>query len=67
MGTLKEHEILCEQRYKTVESRLGKLEYKIDEIHKIIEGFKTFFLQLAVKSAMGIFVLVCGAVFVIKF
>jgi len=66
MATLKEHEILCEQRYKSVESRLGKLEVKLDEIHKNIEDFKTYLLGLALKSTMAIFVLVCGAVFVIK-
>jgi hypothetical protein len=66
MATLKEHEILCEQRYKSVESRLGKLEVKLDEIHKNIEDFKTYLLGLALKSALAIFVVVCGAVFVIK-
>lgn len=67
MATLKEHERLCEQRYAAVEKRLEHLEAKIDDIHGIIDGFKDFFLKLAVKSAMGIFTLVCAAVFVIKF
>jgi hypothetical protein len=49
-----------------VEKRLDSLETKIDEIHKIIDGFKDFLLGLAVKSVFGIFVVVCGAVFVIK-
>jgi hypothetical protein len=66
MATLKEHEILCTERYKNVEARLNNLESKIDEIHDVIDGFKDFFLKLAVKSAAGIFCLVCGAVFVIK-
>ncbi len=66
LATLKEHEILCTERYKNVEARLEHLESKIDEIHDTIDGFKTFFLKLAFKSAMGIFTLVCGAVFIIK-
>ena len=66
MATLKEHEKLCEQRYAAVEKRLENLEGKIDEIHHIIDGFKDFLLKLALKSAMGIFAVVCGAVFVIK-
>ena len=67
MATLKEHEKLCEIRYEAVEKRLAHLEAKIDEIHAGIDAFKDFFLKLAVKSALGIFTLVCGAVFVIKF
>ena len=65
-STLREHERLCELRYAAVEKRLDSLETKIDEIHKIIDGFKDFLLGLAVKSVFGIFVVVCGAVFVIK-
>ena len=67
MTTLKEHEQLCEIRYAAVEKRLENLETKIDEIHHIIDGFKDFLLKLALKSALGIFTLVCAAVFVIKF
>jgi hypothetical protein len=66
MATLKEHEILCEQRYKRVEERLGNLESKIDEIHSTIDGFKDFLLKIAFKTAFSVFVVVCGAVFVIK-
>ena len=66
MSTLKEHERLCEIRYAAVEKRLESVETKIDEIHKIIDGFKDFLLGLAVKSALAVFVVVCGAVFVIK-
>ena len=64
--TLKDHEELCERRYAAVEKRLDNLEAKIDEIHAIIDGFKTFLIQFAFKSFAGLFVLVCGAVFVIK-
>jgi hypothetical protein len=66
MSTLKEHERLCEIRYAAVEKRLESVETKIDEIHKIIDGFKDFLLGLAVKSALAVLVVVCGAVFVIK-
>lgn len=66
MATLKEHEILCTERYKNVEARLTNLESKIDEIHDTIDSFKDFLLKLAFKTAMGIFCLVCGAVFIIK-
>jgi len=66
MSTLKEHEKLCEQRFSEVNRRLASVESKIDEIHATIDGFQKYFLQLAIKSAMGIFTLVCAAVFVIK-
>lgn len=66
MSTLKEHEILCTERYKNVDKRLDNLETKIDEIHDTIDGFKTYLIQFAFKSFAGLFVLVCGAVFVIK-
>jgi len=64
--TLKDHEEVCSIRYENIERRLTSVESKIDEIHKEIDGFKTFIVKLAVKSGLGLFVLVCGAVFVIK-
>jgi ribulose 1,5-bisphosphate carboxylase large subunit-like protein len=66
MSTLKDHEKLCEQRFSEVNRRLASVESKIDEIHHTIDGFQKYLLQLAIKSAMGIFALVCAAVFVIK-
>jgi hypothetical protein len=45
---------------------LAHLESKIDEIHKNIDSFKDFLLGLAIKSALGVFITICGAVFVIK-
>jgi septation ring formation regulator EzrA len=66
MSTLREHEKLCEQRFSEVNRRLESVETKIDEIHDTIDGFQKYLLQLAVKSALGIFTLVCAAVFVIK-
>ena len=64
--TLKDHEEVCAVRYENIERRLTSVESKIDEIHKEIDGFKTFIVKLAVKSGLGLFALVCGAVFVIK-
>jgi hypothetical protein len=66
MATLKEHEILCTERYKNVEARLTSVESKIDEIHHSIDGFKDFLLKLALKSFGGLVIAICGAVFVIK-
>jgi hypothetical protein len=66
MSTLKEHERLCEQRFSEVNRRLGSVETKIDEIHHTIDGFQKYLLQLSVKFAVGVFSLVCAAVFVIK-
>ena len=64
--TLKDHEEICAIRYDSIEKRLANLEIKVDEIHKEIDGFKTFIVQLAIKSGLSIFALVCAAVFVIK-
>ena len=66
MASLKEHEKLCEIRYAAVEKRLTNLESKIDEIHKIIDGFRDFIIKIAINSAVGVFITICGAVFVIK-
>jgi hypothetical protein len=66
MSTLKEHEKLCEQRFSEVNRRLAHLESKIDEIHATIDGFQRYLLQLAIKTGLGLFVTICGAVFVIK-
>ena len=66
MSTLKEHEKLCEIRYASIERRLNNLEAKIDEIHHTMDTFRDFIIGIAVKSAVGVFITVCGAVFVIK-
>ena len=66
MSTLKEHEKLCEIRYASIERRLENLETKIDEIHHTMNNFRDFIIGIAVKSAVGVFITVCGAVFVIK-
>jgi len=66
MSTLKEHEKLCEQRFSEVNRRLESVEHKIDKIHSTIDGFQRYLLQLAIKTGLGLFVTICGAVFVIK-
>ena len=66
MSTLKEHERLCEQRFSEVNRRLASVESKVDEIHATIDGFQRYLLQLAIKTGLGLFVTICGAVFVIK-
>ena len=65
--TLKDHEDVCNYRYSVIEKRLADLETKIDEIHREIDGFKTFIVKLAFKSFLGLIVAISAAVFVIKF
>jgi len=65
--TLKDHELLCSMRYENIERRLTSIEQNIDEIHKEIDGFKTFIVKLALKSFLGLIVAISAAVFVIKF
>ena len=65
--TLKDHEELCSMRYENIERRLTSIEGNINEIHREIDGFKTFIVKLAVKSFGGLIVAICAAVFVIKF
>jgi hypothetical protein len=64
--TLRDHEMLCEQRYENIERRLTSVETKIDEIRHEIDGFKTFIVKLAFKSFLGLVVAISAAVFVIK-
>lgn len=64
--TLKDHEEVCSIRYAAIEKRLDNLDAKIDEIHKEIDGFKTFLIHLAIKSGLGIISAICAAVFIIK-
>ena len=64
--TLKDHEELCSIRHKNIEAKFDSIDRKIDEIQHEITGFKNFLLGLAVKSFMGLFITVCGAVFIIK-
>ena len=65
--TLKDHEELCSMRYENIERRLTSIETNIAELHREIDGFKTFIVKLALKSFLGLVVAICAAVFVIKF
>lgn len=65
-STLSQHEAICEQRYAEINRRLDNLEKKVDTISTTISEFQTFLNKLAIRSFLGLFVLVCGAVFVIK-
>jgi hypothetical protein len=64
--TLKDHEEVCQERMKNIESKFDSIDAKIDEIRKEIDGFKTFLLKLAFKSFMGLILAISAAVFVIK-
>jgi hypothetical protein len=65
--TLKDHEELCALRYENIERRLTSIEENIAELHREIDGFKTFIVKLALKSFLGLIVAISAAVFVIKF
>jgi hypothetical protein len=65
--TLRDHEDVCQLRYENIERRLTSVEAKIDEIHREIDGFKTFIVKLAIKSFGGLILAISAAVFVIKF
>ena len=65
--TLKDHEELCALRYENIERRLTSIEENIAELHREIDGFKTFIVKLALKSFLGLVVAISAAVFVIKF
>ena len=64
--TLKDHEELCALRYENIERRLTSIEENIAELHREIDGFKTFIVKLAFKSFGGLILAISAAVFVIK-
>ena len=64
--TLKDHEELCQERMRNIESKFDSIDAKIDGIRHEIDGFKTFLIKLAFKSFMGLIVAICAAVFVIR-
>ena len=64
--TLRDHEDVCQLRYENIERRLTAIEGNINEIHREIDGFKTFIVKLAIRSFGGLIVAICAAVFVIK-
>ncbi len=65
--TLRDHEDVCSIRYENIERRLTSIEQNIAELHREIDGFKTFIVKLAFKSFLGLIVAISAAVFVIKF
>ena len=64
--TLKDHEEVCQERMRNIESKFDSIDAKIDEIRREIDGFKTFLIKLALKSFVGLIVAICAAVFVIR-
>lgn len=64
--TLADHVKECEYRYNEINRRLDSLEHKVDGITHLIESVKTQIITLAIRSTIGILVLVCSAVLVIK-
>jgi hypothetical protein len=64
--TLQQHVHECDLRYQEINRRLDSLEKKVDGISNLIESVKTQIITLAVRSAIGILVLVCSAVLIVK-
>ena len=64
--TLKEHILQCELRYQEINHRLDSLEQKMDRVQQTIDGFKDSIITYAVRGAVGLIVLMAGAIFVIK-
>jgi tetrahydromethanopterin S-methyltransferase subunit G len=55
-----------QQHVHEINRRLDSLEKKVDGISNLIESVKTQIITLAVRSAIGILVLVCSAVLIVK-
>jgi len=64
--TLRDHEEVCQERMRNIESKFDSIDAKIDEIRREIDGFKTFLIKLALKSFVGLILAICAAVFVIR-
>ena len=64
--TLKEHILQCELRYQEINHRLDSLEQKMDKVQETIETFKNTVIDYAIKGAVGLIILMAGAIFVIK-
>jgi hypothetical protein len=65
--SLEAHVDLCSIRYDSLDKRLTVIEAKVDEIHQIIDDFKSEIVKIAFKSAIGIVSALCVTVWVIKF
>jgi uncharacterized protein (UPF0212 family) len=59
---LEVHVTLCEQRYANLESRIDKIEAKIDEMTKIINNLRLDFFKIMVGTAGSIIVAIVGGV-----
>ena len=66
MTTLKDHIADCALKYQALEHRLDILESKMDKVQQTIEGFKDTIITYAVRGAIGLIILMAGAIFVIK-
>lgn len=64
--TLKEHIADCALRYQALEHRLAMLEQKMDRVQETIDNFKNTIIDYAIKGAIGLIILMAGAIFVIK-
>jgi hypothetical protein len=64
---LEAHERLCEQRYAEINRRLDNIETHVSDIHKTIDGFKNYMLQLSLKLGIGAIIALFSAVYVVKF
>ena len=59
---LEVHVMLCEQRYASLESRIDKIEAKLDEMTKIINNLRLDFFKIMVGTAGSIIVAIVGGV-----
>jgi hypothetical protein len=64
--TLKDHEEVCQERMRNIETKFDSIDAKINGIQEKIDGFQTFLIKLSVKSFIGLIAAICAAVFVIK-
>ena len=59
--SLEAHVDLCALRYQDLDTRLIKLEAKLDEIDKKIDGFKTEIASMIIKGGVALIVFLSGA------
>lgn len=64
--TLKEHILQCELRYQEINHRLDSLEQKMDKVQETIDNFKNTVIDYAIKGAVGLILLMAGAIFIVK-
>jgi hypothetical protein len=64
--TLEDHVAQCELRYQALSHRLDTLEYKVDEVKAVVDGFKNTIIDFAIRGSIGLILLMAGAIFVIK-